>query len=59
MNLKANESINAQTVVNHVASWGKISKHQKKTDLKGWKEVEQFINQGKIFYRGTRNRDSG
>ena len=37
---------------------GQDFKAPKKTDLKVWKEVEQFINQGKIFYRGTRNRDS-
>lgn len=38
---------------------GQDFKAPKKTDLKEWKEVEKFINEGKIFYRGTRNRDSG
>lgn len=34
---------------------GQDFKAPKKTDLKGWKEVEKFIKEGKIFYRNTRN----
>lgn len=29
-------------------------KSPKMTDIRGWKAAEQFINSGKVFYRGVK-----
>ncbi len=34
---------------------GQDFKAPKKNDIKGWKKAKEFIESGKVFYRGSQN----